>query len=85
MFKLHSRLELHNVQHLLLNLFQLILHLNDDFLHFCVIGLAAQRIDFTPHLLSDKSEFLALSVTTFHRTDKIFQMIAQALLLFVHV
>ena len=33
--------KLHHVQHLFLNLFQLILHLNYDLLHFSMIGLAA--------------------------------------------
>ena len=32
---------LHHVQHLFLNLFQFILHLNYDLLHFSMIGLAA--------------------------------------------
>ena len=31
---------LHHVQHLFLNLFQFILHLNYDLLHFSMIGLA---------------------------------------------
>ena len=53
---------LHHVQYLFFNLFQFIFHLNHDFLHFSMIGLAAQRIDFTSHFLSDETELFALSV-----------------------
>ena len=76
---------LHHVQYLFFNLFQFIFHLNHDFLHFGMIGLAAQCIDFTSHFLSDKSQFLALSVAAFQRTDKIFQMVAKALFLLVDI
>lgn len=70
---------LHHVQHLFLDLFQLIFHLHDDFLHFGVVGLAAKRIDFTSHFLSDESELFALSVTAFQCADKVFQVIGKTL------
>ena len=73
------------VEHLLFDLLQLVLHLHHQTLHVGMIALRAERIDFTPHLLSNKSEFLALRTFGVHRIDKISQMLGQTLLLLVDV
>ena len=51
---------LHHVQDLFLDLLQLVLHLHYNLLHFGMIGLAAQRIDFAAHFLCDEAQLLTL-------------------------
>lgn len=80
-----SCIHLHYIQNLLLDLLQLVFHLHHNLLHLGMIGLAAQGIDFAAHLLSNEAQLLSLSATVLQRRDKIFQVIAQALLLFVDV
>ena len=53
------RLLLENVQTLLLDLFELVLHFYDDLLDFCVVGLRTCCVDLAAHFLSDEAELLA--------------------------
>ena len=51
---------LEDVQYLLLDLLQLVLHLDDELLHGGMVALGAHGIDLTPDLLSDEAEGLPL-------------------------
>ena len=51
---------LEDVQYLLLDLLQLVLHLDDELLHGGMVALGAHGIDLTPYLLSDEAEGLPL-------------------------
>ena len=51
---------LKDIQHLLLDLLQLVLHLYDELLHSGMVTLGAHGIDLTPDLLSDEAEGLTL-------------------------
>ena len=68
-----------------LNLFQLVLHLHHDVLHFSLIGLRACGVDFATHLLSDETEFLSLSGGICHRLTEILQVVSQTLFLLTDV
>ena len=50
-----------------------------------MVGLAAKRIDFPSHFLSDETEFFALSVAAFQRADEIFQVVGEALFFLVDI
>ena len=76
---------LHYIQHLFFDLLQLVLHLHHDILHFSMIALAACGVDLASHLLGYESEFLSLSVSILHGLTEVFEMIGQALFLFVDV
>ena len=43
------------VEHLFLDLFQLILHLNNNILHFGLIALGTGGVDFPAHFLSNEA------------------------------
>ena len=49
------------IEHLLLDLLELILHHDYKTLHISVIALRAESIDLAPHLLGDKTEFFAVA------------------------
>ena len=49
---------LESIQHLFLDLLQLVLHLHYDVLHFCLVALGAGGVDFASHFLCDETEFL---------------------------
>ena len=51
---------LKDIQHLLLDLLQFVLHLYDELLHSGMVALRAHGIDLTPDLLSDEAEGLTL-------------------------
>ena len=79
-------LRLQRIQNLFLYLLQLVLHLNNDVLHLCLIALRARCIDFTTHFLCDETEFFANSMTTlFHCFMEVFEVVCQSLLLLVDV
>ena len=48
-------LRLEDVEYLLLDLLQLVLHLDDELLHLSLVALRAHRIDFAPDLLCDEA------------------------------
>ena len=73
------------IEHLFLDLFQFVLHLDDDVLHLSLVRLRACGVDLTPHLLGDETELLALTMTIGHGLAKVFQMVCQALLLLADV
>ena len=50
-----------------------------------MVGLAAKRIDFPSHFLSDETELFALSVAAFQRADEIFQVVGEALFFLVDI
>lgn len=79
------KLFLHDIEHLLFDLFQFVFHLYHDVLHFGVVRLAAGGIDFPSHFLGDESQLLALSVSACHRFAEIAQVIGQTLFFFVDV
>ena len=64
---------------------QFILHHDDDVLHLGLIGLGTRGIDLATHLLSDETQFLALTRLVGHGLAEILQMIGQALLLLADV
>ena len=77
---------LQRVQHLFLYLFQLILHLHDDVLHFSLVAFTAGRVDFPTHFLGYEAKFLADTMAFFvHRFTEILQVIGESLLLFADV
>lgn len=49
---------LHYIEYLLLDLFEEVFHHHDYALHFGMIGLGSESVDFASHFLGDKSEFL---------------------------
>lgn len=59
-------------------MFQFVLHLHYDVLHFGMIGFAASRIDFASHFLCYETKFFPLSMTACHGFTEISQVIAQA-------
>ena len=76
---------LHHIEHLFLNLLQLILHHHHDILHLRLVALRAGCIDFAPHFLSDKTEFFALPATVEHCLLEVIEVIGEALLFFVDI
>ncbi len=71
---------------MLLDLLKLIFHLHYDALHIGVIALRAEGVDFAPHLLRDKPEFLALTRRgRLQGLDKVSEMLGETLLFFVDV
>ena len=50
-----------------------------------MVGLAAKRIDFPSHFLSDETELFALSVAAFQRADEIFQVVGETLFFLVDI
>ena len=79
------RLFLHDIEHLLFDLFQFVFHLYHDVLHFSVVRLATGSIDLASHFLSDESQLLALSVSSSHCFAEIAQVVGQTLFFFVNV
>ena len=65
-FDISEGYPLHDVQHLLLDLFQFVLHLYHDILHFRLVRLGAGCVDFPAHFLGDESQLFALSMTRSH-------------------
>ena len=47
--------KLKNIEHLLLDLLQLVLHLHDDLLDVDLVGLGAEGVDLAAHLLTDET------------------------------
>ena len=70
---------------MLLDLLELVLHLDDDVLHLSLVRLRASGVDLAPHLLSDEAELLTLSCRLVHRVAEVLQMVRQALLLLTDV
>ena len=82
-FDYAGRLE--NVETLLLDFFEFILHLDDDFLDLGMIGLGTCSIDFASHFLSDEAELLARECLILEGVDEILAVLAQADALLVDV
>ena len=83
-----KNVKLKHIQHLLLDLLQLVLHLHHDTLHLGLIALAAERIDLASHLLSDESELLAMATgihLAVHSLQEVVEVVGEAMLLLVDV
>ena len=77
---------LQGIQHLLFDLLQLVLHLDDDVLHLCLVALRAGRIDFAPHLLGNEAELLADTVSALtHGLPEILEVVGEPLLFLADV
>ena len=70
---------------MLFDLFQLVFHAYDDALHFGLVRLGTERVDFATHLLADEAQLLALALAGLHGLEKIFQVVVEPVLLFVDV
>ena len=53
-FCIKTKVTLKNIEHLLLNLLQLVLHLHHEFLDVDLVGLRAHSVDLATHLLADE-------------------------------
>src|SRR3712207_9335221 len=73
------------IEHLFLDLFELVFHLHHNILHLCLVALRACSVDFAPHLLCYEAELLAHGTLFGHRLTEVFQVIGKALLLLTDV
>src|SRR5690606_12903814 len=56
---------LKHIQRLFLYLFKLVLHFNYNLLHWSIIGLTADGVDFTSNFLSDKGQLFSIRIGRF--------------------
>ena len=73
------------VEHLFLDLLELVFHLHHDVLHLSLIALGARSVDFASHLLGDEAQLLAVGSVLVERLAEVFQVIGQSLLLLTDV
>ena len=57
---------------------KVIFHLNHDLLQLGLISFRARCVNFTPHFLSDKAQFLSLPLSIVKRLNEIVQVILQS-------
>ena len=63
---------LQRVEHLFLDLLELVFHFHDDVLHLSLVALGTRSIDFASHLLCDEAQLLAVGSVLGKRLAEVF-------------